>query len=126
MNFRVKRKGECVSMKKMILYLVLILVLLTGCTDAMTMEDLVKEPNFSGIVEEIEEKLILVRVNNDDLISSDLIYISLDVELKDSMIDFNIGDEVRIFYDGNMGESYPAQINKVYAIMPVSSSGSIK
>lgn len=110
----------------MILHLVLILVLLTGCTNAMTMEDLVKEPNFSGIVEEIEEELILVRVNDDDLISSDLIYISLDVELKDSMIDFNIGDEVRIFYDGNIGESYPAQINKVYAIMPVSSSGSIK
>lgn len=104
-------------MKKIILYLIMILVLFTGCTDSITMEDVVKEPNFSGIVEEIEEKSILVRVNEDEVTSSDLIYVSLDVELKDNMIDFNIGDEVRVYYDGNIAESYPAQVNKVYAII---------
>ena len=32
------------------------------------------------------------------------------------MVDFNIGDEVIVYYDGNIAESYPLQINTVYAI----------
>lgn len=34
----------------------------------------------------------------------------------DPMVDFNIGDEVIVYYDGNIAESYPLQINTVYAI----------
>lgn len=85
----------------------------------MDMNSVVKEPNFSGIVEETEEGSILVKVDQDEeeAASSDLISVSLDVELKDSMTDFNIGDKVRIYYDGNIAESYPAQVNKVYAIL---------
>ncbi|NMA23990.1 MAG: hypothetical protein GX938_10855 [Spirochaetales bacterium] len=29
---------------------------------------------------------------------------------------FHIGDEVSVYYDGVIAESYPAQINEVYAI----------
>lgn len=36
--------------------------------------------------------------------------------VKDDMVDFNIGDEVIVYYDGNIAESYPLQINTVYAI----------
>lgn len=42
--------------------------------------------------------------------------VSLDAENKDDMVDFNIGDEVIVYYDGNIAESYPLQINTVYAI----------
>ena len=42
--------------------------------------------------------------------------VSLNVENKDSSTHFNIGDEVVVYYDGNIAESYPMQINKVYAI----------
>ena len=42
--------------------------------------------------------------------------VSLDVENKDSMTHFSIGDEVVVYYDGNIAESYPMQINTVYAI----------
>ena len=42
--------------------------------------------------------------------------VSLDVECADSVTHFNIGDEVVVYYDGNVAESYPMQINKVYAI----------
>jgi hypothetical protein len=38
------------------------------------------------------------------------------VENKDSVTNFNIGDEVVVYYDGNIAESYPMQINTVYAI----------
>ena len=89
----------------------------------MNMNTVTNEPNFSGIVDEVYEKSILVRVNKDEdaIQSSDLMSVSLDVELKDSMTHFEIGDEVRVYYDGTIAESYPAQINKVYAIIFVSS-----
>lgn len=37
-------------------------------------------------------------------------------ENKDSMTHFNVDDEVVVYYDGNIAESYPMQINVVYAI----------
>jgi len=87
------------------------------------MNTVVDEPNFCGIVDQVYEQSILVRVNEDEgeIKSSDLMSVSLDVELKDSMTYFEIGDEVRIYYDGSIAESYPAQINKVYAIILVES-----
>lgn len=106
-------------MKRWIFYLTFIIIFLSACTKPMNMNSVVKEPNFTGRVEEIEENSILVRVDEDEeeAASSDLISVSLDVELEDSMTDFNVGDKVRIYYDGNIAESYPAQVNKVYAII---------
>ena len=43
-------------------------------------------------------------------------WVSLKVENKDSMTHFSIGDEVVVYFDGNIAESYPMQINTVYAI----------
>ncbi len=106
-------------MKKWILVLFFVIILLTGCSKKIDMNNVKNEPNFSGIVEEVSEQSILVKVNEveDEFQSSDLISVSLDVELKDSITSFSIGDEVLIYYDGNIAESYPAQINKVYAII---------
>lgn len=112
-------------MNKHFFYLLFVFVLLSGCSKPMNMNTVVSEPNFSGIVDEVYEQSILVRVNEgeDEINSSDLMSVSLDVTLKDSMIYFEIGDEVRVYYDGSIAESYPAQINKVYAIMIVDSDG---
>lgn len=111
-------------MKKHILVLFFLVILLVACSKKMNMDNVHNEPNFSGIVEEVSEHSILVKINEneDEFQSSDLISISLDVELKDSVTTFNIGDEVRIYYDGNIAESYPAQINKVYAIILINPS----
>ena len=111
-------------MKKTILVLFFVIVLLAGCSKKMNMNNVKNEPNFSGIVEEVSEQSILVKVNEaeDEFQSSDLMSVSLDVELKDSITNFNIGDEVKIYYDGNIAESYPAQINKVYAITLINPS----
>lgn len=85
----------------------------------MTMNDIYSEPNFAGVVTEVYEKAIVVSVdeNEDELKSSDKIRVTLDVKLKDSMTAFEPGDTVKVFYDGTIAESYPAQVNTVYAIL---------
>lgn len=113
-NMNIKKKHHYLPL----IILIIILILLTGCIP-MNMNNVVKEPNFSGIIEEVYEKSILVKVNEG--ISSDLVSVSLDLKLKDSITDFYLGEEVRIYYDGNIAESYPAQINNVYTIIPIES-----
>lgn len=105
-------------MKRMFFYLILMVALFAGCSNPMGRNNLVNEPNFAGIIEEVGEQSILVRVNEDEdeIRSSDLISVSFDDELEDGITDIEIGDKVRVYYDGNIAESYPAQINKVYAI----------
>lgn len=85
----------------------------------MSMDELYKKPNFTAVVTEVYEKEILVTVDKDqaEYNSSDKVIVSLDVKLKDKLISFKVGDKVRIFYDGNILESYPAQIRKVYTIL---------
>jgi hypothetical protein len=43
-------------------------------------------------------------------------WVSLDVQNGDSMTHFSVGDEVVVYFDGNIAESYPMQISTVYAI----------
>lgn len=94
-------------------------------TKPLTMNDVFQhKPKFSGTVVEINnDTSILVKVNENDAIikSSDLILVSLDVKMSDVSVsgrDFDIGVEVTVYYDGTVAESYPAQINEVYAIFP--------
>lgn len=110
-----KKPAICICIAAMLLF--------SGCAK-MNMNTVVNEPNFSGIVTEVYENSILVAVNEgeDALKSSDLISVSLDVQLKDSMTDFSVGDEVRVYYDGTIAESYPAQVHTVYAIVLVSAA----
>ncbi|MDL2258185.1 YobA family protein [Eubacteriales bacterium OttesenSCG-928-K08] len=114
-----------VELKKCILCFGMILLLtLCGCTKKLTMHTVLNEPNFGGIVTEVYENSILVAVNEgeDARNSSDLIMVSLNVEIKDSMTQFDVGDEVRVYYDGTIAESYPAQVMKVYAITLIESA----
>ena len=85
----------------------------------MTMDDLSDKPNFVGTVTEVKENAILVLVDEgeDELASSDLMWVSLKTKLKDSTTTFSVGDRVKVFYGGDIAESYPAQINAVYAIL---------
>lgn len=69
------------------------------------------EPNITGIVKETMDKSILIENESGEY------WVSLDVEYSDSMTHFSVGDEVVVYYDGNVAESYPAQINTVYAII---------
>lgn len=89
----------------------------------LTMDDVFQhKPKFTGTVIEINDDIsILVKVNENEPIikSSDKILVLLDVKMSDLSVrerDFHIGDEVSVYYDGTIAESYPAQINEVYAI----------
>ena len=99
-------------MKKLIaLVLALVCVLsLVGCNNRSMNYIISNEPSITGIVKETNKYSILIENENGEY------WVSLDVENKDSMTSFSIGDEVVVYYDGNVAESYPMQINAVYAI----------
>ena len=93
------------------LILALVCVLgLAGC-GGRTMNDIIaKEPSITGVVKETGENAILIEHEGSEY------WVSLNVENKDSVTHFTVGDEVVVYYDGNIAESYPMQINTVYAI----------
>lgn len=103
---------------KKLLVISLLFVSLLGCEKKMTMNDVINEPSFKGVVQEVNENSITVLVNEDEEAykSSDLIVVSLDVEVKDGLSEYEVRDEVCVYYDGKILESYPAQVTKVYAI----------
>lgn len=123
---------EATKSKNVMLYLGLLIgifividSIFTYITKPLTMNDVFQhKPRFNGTVVEInDDTSILVKVNeNEPMIKSiDLILVSLDVKMSDVSVsgqNFDIGDEVRVYYDGTVAESYPAQINEVYAIFP--------
>ena len=93
------------------LLLALVFLLTLAACDTRTMNDIIaSEPSITGLVKETTDTAILIE--NDD----GEYWVSLDVQNKDSMTHFTIGDEVVVYFDGNIAESYPMQINTVYAI----------
>jgi len=88
------------------------------------MNNVHKEPHFAGAVIEVFENSILVNANEEEEVrkNSDLFYVSLDTELTGGWNDFMSGDEVTVFFDGAIAETYPAQIDRVYAIVLTSQS----
>lgn len=97
--------------------LVVILVSLASCSRSMNYV-IDNEPHFAGIVEEVIDDYVVVKVNKNESIFKDYptVYASLDVELADSYLDFEVGDEIVIYYDGNISNGTPAKAEKVYAI----------
>ena len=94
--------------------------LFVACKQQMNMDTVINEPRLSGTLSKAREGSILIKAAEGDEIrnSSDLISVSTDAELKGSMTEFAVGDEGTVYFDGVVAESYPAQVNKVYAIAP--------
>lgn len=105
-------------MKKYIaLVLALIYVLaLAGCD--RTMNDIIeKEPNVTGVVEEVHDNYIVMYSETADGYPNGTRWsISLNVENKDSYTDIVVGDEIVVYYDGMAAETDPLQVSTVYAI----------
>ena len=99
-------------MKKLIaLVLALVCVLsLVGCNNRSMDYIIENEPSIMGVVKDTNDNSILIENEDGEY------WVSLNAENKDSMTHFSIGDEVVVYYDGNIAESYPMQINTVYAI----------
>ena len=97
-------------MKKLTVLVLVCLLILAGCGNR-TMNDIIaNEPSITGIVKDTGEKAILIENEQGEY------WVSLNVENQDSMTSFRIGDEVVVYFDGMVAESYPMQINTVYAI----------
>ena len=99
-------------MRKTIALLLASICLLTlaGC-GPRSMNDIIQnEPSIRGIVRDTGDRAILIENENGEY------WVSLDVQNGDSMTHFSVGDEVVVYFDGNVLETYPMQITTVYAI----------
>ena len=102
--------------------LAVICICLTFCSCRKSLNYVIdNEESVKGVVSETTENSITIDVNDgeDELNSSDVIVVSLNVQYKDSVTHFNVGDEVAVYYDGMLAETYPAQINSPYVILLV-------
>ena len=97
-------------MKKLIVVLLICMLGLVGCNNRSMNYIIANEPNITGVVKEANEQSILIENEKGEY------WVSLNVENKDSTTHFNLGDEVVVYYNGIIAESYPMQINTVYAI----------
>lgn len=99
-------------MKKLIAFVLAIICVLTlaGCNNRSMNYIIQNEPSITGIVKTITNDAFLMENETGEY------WVSLNVENKDSMTHFSIGAEVVVYYDGNVAESYPMQINTVHAI----------
>lgn len=94
------------------------IISMVACSKEMDMHTVLQEQNFTGVVLEVHDETILAKVNAEEDVykSSDLVSVSLDVQIPDGLSEYSVGDEVRVYYNGEIAESYPAQVTTVYAI----------
>lgn len=90
---------------------------LVGCNKRSMNYIIENEPSITGIVEEIYDSSIVIYIETDGYPDGASCSVSLDVENTDSYTNVSVGDEVVVFYNGEIAESYPLQINTVYAIL---------
>ena len=84
-------------------------------------------PYFNAEVLQVNERSILVKpdADSDEIKSADTISVSLDVVSTVPAPILKVGDRVRIVYNGEIAESYPAQISKVFAIYLLRDDGEV-
>lgn len=99
-------------MKKALALLLALVCLLTlaGCDRRSMNYIIANEPSIQGIVTDTSDTAILMENADGEY------WVCLDVENGDSMTHFSVGDEVVVYFDGNVLESSPMQITTVYAI----------
>lgn len=90
---------------------------LVGCNKRSMNYIIENEPSITGIVEEIYDSSIVIYIETDGYPDGASCSVSLDVENTDSYTNVSVGDEVVVYYNGEIAESNPLQINTVYAIL---------
>lgn len=104
------------TMKKIFAIILSLTLVLIGCNNRSMNYIIENEPSLVGIVEEVYDNSIIIYIENDGYPNGANCEVSLDVENTDSFTDVSVGDEVVVYYDGEIAESDPLQINTVYAI----------
>lgn len=97
--------------------LVIILLALVSCVPRSMNYIIANEPSITGVVQEVHDTYILIYVETEGYPTGADCSVSLDVENKDGLYSpISVGDVVTVYFDGSIAESYPLQINTVYAI----------
>lgn len=100
----------------LILSLTFVLVLV-GCNNRSMNYIIENEPSVVGVVEEVhDDYVIMYSETAEGYPNGSRWSISLTVENKDSYEDPVVGDEIVVYYDGNVMETYPLKVGTVYAI----------
>ena len=100
----------------LILSLTFVLVL-AGCNNRSMNYIIENEPSVVGVVEEVhDDYVIMYSETAEGYPNGSRWSISLTVESKDSYADPGVGDEIVVYYDGNVMETDPLKVGTVYAI----------
>ncbi len=103
--------------KRIVLALAMICILaLAGCHNRSMNYIIENEPSIVGIVEEVRDDSILIYIETEAYPYGAKCRVSLDVENRDSYTNLSVGDEVVVYYNGDIAETDPLEINAVYAI----------
>ena len=100
--------------------IIIFLLALSGCE--RNIHNIINgESCVRGEITEVNKNYIMINVSEDDKLykSYSEITVSLDAERKDSMENFSVGDEVAVYYDGSIQETFPSRINNVYSIIHI-------
>ncbi len=82
----------------------------------LTMNNVYSQPSFEAKVVEIANQSMTLELTDNTLYSKgELVIAPLDTTLVDSLNDFSIGENIIVYYSGDVMESYPARIAEVYA-----------
>ena len=84
-------------------------------------------PYFNGTVVEVYEKSVLVEPfeGAEELKSADQFDVSTKVISTHEVPEMEEGTTIRVLYNGDIAETYPAQINTVFAIYLVDEAGEL-
>ena len=100
----------------LILSLTFVLVL-AGCNNRSMNYIIENEPSVVGVVEEVhDDYVIMYSETAEGYPNGSRWSISLTVESKDSYADPVVGDEIVVYYGGNVMETDPLKVGTVYAI----------
>lgn len=106
-----------IALKKYLVGL-LIIPLLFACQNSTDKEvttppeeDVIVDAAFTGTVEELNQSMAIILIEEGDILNSGN-RVSVDVSSADEPIE--VGDQVRVGYEGGVMESYPLQINMTF------------
>ncbi len=101
--------------------LLISMIFIAGC------ENEAANPYFNATVLEVYEKSVLVEPfeGEEELPSADQFVVNTDVVSTNEVPQMEEGTTIRVVYNGDIAESYPAQINTVFAIYLVDDAGEL-
>lgn len=106
-------------MKKLVVFVLAIVCILSlvGCNKKSMNYIISNEPSISGTIKEVHDKYIMIYIEDDGYPNGADCQVSLDVENSDGIYSpIAVGDKVTVYFNGDIAESDPLQINTVYAI----------